>query len=75
MREGKRTITVSGEHLQRVTRVRSSSRQVVVQSFKNEADGSIAVQVEIDGGPRKTYTVTFARDDGTTFTADFFVGK
>ena len=31
-REGKRTITVSGEHLQRVTKVRSSSRQVVVFS-------------------------------------------
>ena len=75
VREGKRTITVSGEHLQRVTKVRSSSRQVVVQSFKNKADGSIAVQVKIDGGARKTYTLTFTRDDGTTFTADFSVGK
>jgi hypothetical protein len=75
VREGKRTITVSGDHLQRVTRVRSSSRHVEVQSFKNKADGSIAVQVKIGGGPRRTYTLTFTRDDGTVFTADFSVGK
>jgi hypothetical protein len=75
VRTGKRTIVVSGTHLQRVVKVTSSSRRVQVQSFKNKADGSIAVQVKIGGGPRRTYTLTFTRDDGTVFTADFSVGK
>ena len=71
VKEGKATITVSGDNLQRVVKVTSSSRRVVVQSFKNNSNGTVSVQVKIDGGGRRSYTLTFARDDGSEFTADF----
>jgi hypothetical protein len=73
VREGTRTLTFSGQFLQRVTRVTTSSRKVKVKSFTNKADGTVSVRVVIDGGARKTYTLTFTRDDGVTFTADFSV--
>ena len=75
VREGTRTLTVSGLRLQRATRVTTSSRKVTVQSYKNNRDGTITVRVKIDSGARKTYTLTFTRDDGVTFTADFSVVK
>jgi hypothetical protein len=75
VREGTRTLTLSGVHMQRVVRVTTSSRKVTVQSYKNNRDGTITVKVKIDGGARKTYTLTFTRDDGVTFTADFSVTK
>ena len=64
-------LTVAGENLQRVVKVTTSSRRVVVQSFRNRVDGSVSVQLKISGGGRHAYTLTFTRDDGSTFTADF----
>jgi hypothetical protein len=75
VREGTRTLTLSGVRMQRVVRVTTSSRKVTVQSYKNNRDGTVTVKVKIDGGARKTYTLTFTRDDGVTFTADFSVTK
>ena len=71
VKEGKTTITVTGTSLQRVTQVTSSSRRVVVQSFKNNSNGTVSAQIKVDGGGRRSYTLTFTRDDGSTFTADF----
>ena len=73
VREGTRTLRIDGQFLQRVTRVTTSSRKVKVKSFTNNADGTVSVRVVIDGGSRKTYTLTLTRDDGQTFTVDFSV--
>ena len=56
-----------------MVKVTSSSRRIVVQSFENNANGGVAAMVKIDGGGRRAYALTFTRDDGSTFTADFSI--
>jgi hypothetical protein len=75
IRVGLRTITVSGLHLQTVVNVTESSGAISVQSFVNNADGSVSVTLRTTGRSRGTHQLTFTRSDSATYTADLTVVK
>jgi hypothetical protein len=69
--KGELVVTVSGQFLQSVTSVTSSSTRARVLGYTNNRNGTVSVRLKTREGRRTVVTLWFTRDDGTAYSVDF----